>query len=322
MGKDIKNLMDDIIKDTDKRYNDEDESCYEKFDKDDYREKLSMFVLKDIISAMMANETDGLDGMIDESIMKHIHDDYKGTCFGYLCNARDKCKSPLLAEIIQEIESKTCEAAQECAITKNHCIVEAADVKKMLEGVEDYDQFIQKIASEVSEKVVDDVAGLLTDVGGKAPTFKDLDEKIELTPEDNNAQPEENAETPAAEAAPEDTSGGEADSTSAEPTEGETPEEAAPAEQPEVKNEEDASMAADMSGVDTGADTGDTGAEIPVEESVILTMCGNIVLEYALAGTPISTDEGLERAIVQFCLSEMDYMFKQPSTVYKRYLKK
>ena len=35
-----------------------------------------------------------------------------------------------------------------------------------------------------------------------------------------------------------------------------------------------------------------------------------------------STDEGLERAIVQFCLSEMDYMFKQPSTVYKRYLKK
>ena len=186
MGKDIKNLMDDIIKDTDKRYNDEDESCYEKFDKDDYREKLSMFVLKDIISAMMANETDGLDGMIDESIMKHIHDDYKGTCFGYLCNARDKCKSPLLAEIIQEIESKTCEAAQECAITKNHCVVEAADVKKMLEGVEDYDQFIQKIASEVSERVVDDVAGLLTDGGGKAPTFKDLDEKIELTPEDNN----------------------------------------------------------------------------------------------------------------------------------------
>lgn len=318
MGKDIKNLMDDIIKDTDKRYNDEDESCYEKFDKDGYREKLSMFVLKDIISAMMANETEGLDGMIDDSIMKHIHDDYKGTCFGYLCNARDKCKSPLLAEIIQEIESKTCEAAQECAITKNHCVAESADVKKMLEGVEDYDQFIQKIAAEVSERVVDDVAGLLTDGGGKAPTFKDLDEKIELTPEDNNATPE--GEEAPAEAAPEDTSEGEADSTSTEPTEGETPE-ATPEGQPEVKNEEDASLAADMSGADT-APVDDGGADIPVEESVILTMCGNIVLEQALAGTPISTDEGLERAIVQFCLAEMDYMFKQPSTVYRRYLNK
>lgn len=384
MGKDIKNLMDDIIKDTEKRYNDDDETCYEKFDKEKYREKLSMFVLKDIISAMMANQTEDLDGMIDESILKHIHDDYNGTCFGYLCNARDKCKSPLLAEIIQEIENKTAETAQECAITKNHCVAEAADVKKMLEGVEDYDQFIQKIASEVSSRVVDDVAGLLTDGGGKAPTFKDLDDKIELTPTDTNATDS----TPGADdttatdmntdnttdMGATDTNGVDdtnvsddntsdvdnvtADMTGATDNNASTPTDdtQTPGATPEVKTEEDTSLASEVnapvdtgssyeaptdttpmdtttftdtsssspSSFDTNADVGDntTGAEIPVEESVILTMCGNIVLEQALMGNRISTEEGIERAIVQFCLSEMDHLFKQPSTIYKKYLVK
>ena len=298
----IKDLMDDIIKDTDKRYcNDED--CYEKFDGDAYREKLSMFVLKDIIDAMMAHDTKNLDGMIDESIMKHIHDDYKGTCYGYLCNARDKCKSPLLAEIIQEIEDKTCEAAKECETTKNHPVVESADVKEMLKGVDDYDSFIEKLATEVSQKVVNDVAGLLTDGGAKAPSFSDLDEKIELQPTDMNANAEE---TPGEEETPSDENG----------------------ESTEVKKEEDTSAAApaespseNVGMTDSGADVNAGASDIPTTESVILTMCGNIVFEAALNGVKMPTEEGLERAIVQYCLAQMDYMFKAPSTVYAKYYK-
>ena len=53
------------------------------FDAGKFREKLSLYVLKDIICAMMHDETKDLDGMIDQSIMKHIHDDYEtsqGSC--------------------------------------------------------------------------------------------------------------------------------------------------------------------------------------------------------------------------------------------------
>ena len=49
------------------------------FDAGKFREKLSLYVLKDIICAMMHDETEDLDGMIDQSIMKHIHD--KGAFF-------------------------------------------------------------------------------------------------------------------------------------------------------------------------------------------------------------------------------------------------
>lgn len=320
----IKSLMDDIIKDTDNKYSD-DEKCYDKFDKDGFRERLSMFVLKDIISAMMAHQTDGLDKMIDNSILDHIHKDYKGTCFGYLCNARDKCKSPLIADIIQEIEDKTNEVAEECAITKNDYVSEAADVKEMLKGVEDYDSFVEKLASEVSQKVVDDVAGLLTDAGGaKAPTFSNLDDKIDLTPAN---------ETPA------DSSDASADSTNAETTtdentEGEEPSAEAPTEgegtAPETTTEEAEPAIATSTTVDTtpapsvdvssAASTPDVSSmNINTESSVILTMCGNIVLEQALNGNKISTEEGIERAVVQYCLAEMDCLFKQPSTVYGRY---
>ncbi len=318
--KSIKSLMDDIIKDTDKRYS-KDEDCYEKFDGDEYREKLSMLVLRDIIDAMMAHDTKDLDGMIDDSIMKHIHDDYKGTCYGYLCRARDKCKSPILADIIQEIEDKTAVAAQECEITKNRPVVESADVKEMLKGVDDYDSFIEKLANEVSEKVVNDVAGLLTDGGAKAPSFSDLDEKIELQPTDMNAKEDEAGavEEPAEGEENAEENPDEVDvniNVNADENKDEDNKDEANAAEatPEAKAEEDTSAATDVS-----AAVPDTGAEIPTTESVILTMCGNIVFESALAGNPISTEEGFERAVVQYCLAQMDCMFKQPSTVYAKY---
>ena len=322
----IKDLMDDIIKDTDKRYS-KDEDCYEKFDGDAYREKLSMFVLKDIIDAMMAHDTKDLDGMIDDSIMKHIHDDYKGTCYGYLCNARDKCKSPLLAQIIQEIEGKTAEVAMECELTKNHPVVESADVKEMLKGVDDYDSFIEKLATEVSQKVVNDVAGLLTDGGAKAPSFSDLDDKIELQTTDINDKNDE-TEAGAAEETPSDEEGKD-ESTDVNininADEDKDKDENKDQNATEVKTEEDASAAAPASpsenvGVtDSGAETAAGTSDIPTTESVILTMCGNIVFEAALQGIQMETEEGIERAVVQYCLAQMDYMFKQPSTVYAKY---
>lgn len=330
----IKSLMDDIIKDTDKRYSD-DPDCYEKFDKEGFREKLSFFVIKDIISSMMKNDTTNLDKMIDDSIMDHIKNDYKGTCYGYLCAAKNKCKSPLLADVIQEIEETTEAVKMECESTKNKCVVEAADVKEMLKGVEDYDQFVEKLAATVSEKVVDDVAGLIATQGGaQAPTFSNLDDKIEVKAVGD--APEENVDT--------------ADSTNAEPiegvdagategTEGEdsTPEVTTATDAnatPSATTESDdmtvpdtpaaADTSAPTPSVDTSVDTSAiatpaSGAEVSTESSVILTMCGNIVLESALSGVRMSTDEGIERAIVQFCLAEMDHLFKQPSTVYARY---
>ena len=307
--KNIKGLMDDIINDTNKKYSEDD--GYEKFDKEGFREKLSMFVLRDIIDAMMAHDTKDLDGMIDDSIMKHIHDDYKGTCYGYLCKSRDKCKSPLLADIIQEIDEKTDEVAQECSLTKNEPVVEAADVKKMLEGVEDYDSFIEKLASEVSQKVVDDVAGLLTDGGAKAPSFSDLDDKIELQPTDQKAIEDE---APADDAAPE---GGPEQAATEEPVE--NPDEQKATEEPEVKKEEDTNAATDVAPTDTVDMSAGEVPEISATESVILTMCGNIVLESAMNGVKMPTEEGLERAIVQFCLAEMDRLFKQPSNIYDKY---
>jgi hypothetical protein len=311
MAKNIKGLMDDIIKDTDKRYSEDD--GYEKFDKEGFRERLCMFVLRDIIDAMMAHDTKDLDGMIDDSIMHHIHDDYKGTCYGYLCKSRDKCKSPMLADIIKEIDEKVNEVAQECSLTKNEPVLESAEVKKMLEGVEDYDSFVEKLASEVSQKVVDDVAGLLTDGGAKAPSFSDLDDKIELKP----AGAVEDTEAPANEAEPTE----ETPAATEEPVENPEENKEGATEEPEVKKEEDTSAASDVAPDTASAPEASTdeAPEISATESVILTMCGNIVLESAMNGVKMPTEEGLERAIVQFCLAEMDRLFKQPSNIYDKY---
>ena len=40
-------------------------------------------------------------------------------------------------------------------------------------------------------------------------------------------------------------------------------------------------------------------------------MCGAIVSESAMEGNQISTEEGLNRAIVEYCINEMDFLFKQ-----------
>ena len=59
-------------------------------------------------------------------------------------------------------------------------------------------------------------------------------------------------------------------------------------------------------------------------ESVILRMCGAIVTESAMEGHQMSTDEGINQAIVEYCISELDALFKQNPkvSIYAKYLKK
>ena len=121
---DVRSLLDSIIHNTNQSFSQNDSKTVDDaesvgvtvkhnnfhpqtFDSGKFREKLSLYVLHDLVGAMMHDETTDLDCMIDQSIMKHIKDDYNGTCYGYLCNARDRLKSPLLGDIIQEVEDKT-----------------------------------------------------------------------------------------------------------------------------------------------------------------------------------------------------------------------
>ena len=112
MAGDVKNLLDSIIDNTNNSYPVGGKGpVYNKdtvgvdithnnfhpqtFDKGKFKEKLSMYVLKDLVCAMMHDETTDLDAMIDESIMRHIKNNYNGSCYSYICNARDRLKSPL-----------------------------------------------------------------------------------------------------------------------------------------------------------------------------------------------------------------------------------
>ena len=225
---------------------------YTKFNTEDFREKLSLCVLHDIISAMMADDVKDVEGMIDEAILRHIKDDYKGTCFGYLRNSRDKLNGPLLGDIVQEIEDKTEEArigALKGAAEKDP----AAITKEILDGVESYEELREKLRDEVTKKVVADVTRTIRQ-SNDAPVFDGIDQKITV---DKNKDAEE------------------------------------------LMNNQ------------------------PQQESIIVKMCGNIVTEQALMGNHIPTEEGLERAIITYCLGEMDALMKmdRSKSVLDRYLK-
>lgn len=212
------------------------------FDAGKFREKLSLYVLKDLICAMMHDDTTDVNEMIDKSIMRHIHDNYKGTCYGYLCNARDRLKSPLIGDIVQEIDDRTEGVKNYLNNTKDESILnDKIDTKNLLKNVEDFDEFRDKIKDVVSHKVVDDVANVIAQ-RNDAPVFDGIDD--ELKKADDNTQ-----------------------------------------------------------------------------ESVILSICGSIVTEAAIRKEPITTEEGLERAIVEYCISEMDYLFKADPkvSIYAKY---
>lgn len=266
MPNEIKNLLDDIVSDTNSAFPNKTERNDSMpngvtFDAGSFREKLSMYVLKDIVCAMMADDTKDVDGMIDEAIMKHIHDNYDGSCYGYLCRSRDRLKSPnfnVFGSIIQEIDERTKCAAERAVRTKNIQESSETDVKELLEGVENYDQLREKLKKQVSEQVVNDVVKVITK-SSDAPVFDDIDSKIEVKDkkEDSNISPE---------------------------------------------------------GTEDQADV--------TSESFILRMCGNIVTESAIAKNTMSTEEGFARAVIGYCINEMDRMCKQrPKTsVFAKYL--
>lgn len=206
------------------------------FDAGKFREKLSLYVLHDIICAMMHDETKDLDGMIDQSILKHINDDYGGSCYGYLCKAKGALNSPVLSDIIQEIDGKTMQIQSKVVDRQDNSFTDdAANLKDELKDIENYEELRNRLKEVVSNKVVNDVAKVVTQ-SNDAPVFDDLDNKLE-----------------------------------------------------EKKNEK---------------------LEETTNESVILRMTGKFVTEAAMNGSPISTEEGMQRAIIEYCLNEMDYLFK------------
>lgn len=247
---DIKDLIQDIIADTNNSYPKKGEYNSPQmkanpvsFDKNAYKNKLSMFVLKDVISAMMHDETENLDTMIDASIDNHLKNDCKCSSYDYLVRSRDNLNSPLMSDIIQEIDDTADTVEDEIKETKDASKSENVDIKDILKNVPDYDTFRKKLEEETTKRVVDDVSNEIINSNGAA-TYDDIDDKFEKK---------------------------------------ETSE--------------------------------------PKTESVILRAAGAIVTESAMAGNRISTEEGLNQAIVEYCIAEMDYLFKHPSvkSIYTKY---
>ena len=247
MPTDIKGILDSIIDGANNKFpNNMNTTLHQNpgtpqpvtIDSGKFREKLSLYVLKDLICAMMHDDTKDLDSMIDQSIMTHIHDTYGCTCYDYLCRSCNKLNSPVLSDIIQEIDDKTMRIQSKVVDRQDDSsTADAEDLKESLKNIDNYEELRQKLKEVVSKKVVDDVAKVVT-TSNDAPVFDDLDEKLA-----------EKKESP-------------------QPTD-------------EMTN-----------------------------ESVILRMCGNIVTEAAMNGVQMDSHEGPERAIIQYCISEMDYLFK------------
>lgn len=281
MGNKIKSLLDSIIDgggESPKRDGEVNAKLYThdnfqrtNFSSTDFREKLSMAVLKDIVSAMMHDETKDVNELIDDSIMNHINNDYKGTCFGYLCKARDRLNSPILGNIIQEIEATAADVANGIE-NGDDAAIEKADKPEMttneiLNSVSNYDELRQKLKDEVSKAVVNDVTKVITK-SNDAPVFDNIDNKIKKVDDSTGASSTENT---------------------------------------------DATVAADTAS--------DLEGE-PASESVIMRMTSSIVTEQAVMGNRISTEEGINRAIITYCIGEMDALFAydKARTIVGKYL--
>lgn len=251
----IKSMIDKIINDTRDSYKSYNEKLttgndeVKSFDATEYKNRLSMCVLKDIISAMMHDETKDLDCTIDQIIMKHIKDNNHGSCYDYLKKAGDTLKSPIITDIISNIDNKTANIKSMLEIKKDDDVIAEGEltVKEILKDVDNYDELREKIKEHVSQKVIDDVSGVITK-SNDAPVFDDIDEKLSKS---------------------------------------------------------------------------NDGVTV---ESIIVHATGAIVSEYAMANIKtrdtMSVDDGMNQAIIEYCLYEMDKLFKQKSrlNIYSKYL--
>ena len=265
---DIKDILDSIIDGANNKFpNDVNSTMHQNmgvkmpqtFDEGKFREKLSLYVLRDVISAMMHDETKDLDGMIDHSIQRHIRDNYKCGCYDYLCRSRNKLNSPILSDIIQEIDQKTMEVRS--AVTDPESDGYTSDMenlKKELPEIENYEELRQRLKDVVSRKVVKDVSKAITQ-SNDAPVFDDLDEKL-VEKNDNNEEVDQE--------------------------EGNTP----------------------------GEDVATPETPPATSESCIMNIYSRIVTEGAVQRINVSYEDGMNMAIVEFCLAEMDYLFKMDPT--------
>ena len=275
---DIKDLLDSIIKDTDKSYEDKHEASEDphpmKFDKVNFREKLSLYVLKDLISAMMHDETKDLDGMIDSSIMRHINHNYGGSCYDYLKSSCKNLQSPLIGDIIMEINEQCDKVEQEVCLTKkepDYAQEAALKTKELLKNCENYEEFRQNLMRKVSRDIVDDVTNVIVN-GNEAPVFDDLDESLNKKSKEKKEKEE-----------------------SEEEKKDEQQENGNPQTQDQQQNQ-----------------SSETPAENMASESVIIQMCGEIVTECAIQEhRKMSVEEGMNRAIIEYCIVQMDGLFKQ-----------
>ena len=189
---DIKNLLDGIIERTNTAYPASANNVTSgnlgalhkvntptTFDKGAFKEKLAMYVLKDIIQAMMMDDTSDLDNTIDTSILRHMHDDCGCGCYNYLSNARHKLKSDLLGDIIQEIDNAADEVTVKVSMTKDPSVADQVDVKEILKNVENYEDFTKLLKEKTANQVVNQMKSVLLQ-SNDAPTFdtKSLDQKI------------------------------------------------------------------------------------------------------------------------------------------------
>ena len=149
------------------------------FDKGAFKEKLAMYVLKDVIQAMMMDDTSDLDNTIDTAILRHMNDDCGCGCYNYLSNARHKLKSDLLGDIIQEIDNKADEVSVKVSVTKDPSVADQVDVKEILKNVDNYEDFTELLKEKTSGQVVEQMKKILLK-SNDAPTFdaKTVDTKI------------------------------------------------------------------------------------------------------------------------------------------------
>lgn len=241
---DIKALLDGIIKDTDSSYpvnQNSDSMNGNTFDQGAYKDKLSGTVMKDIVSAMMNDETREVNDIIDQRIANHINQNYNGSCYGYLCQASKSLgNSPIVDSIIQEINAKTDACAQRISESKDGSIVdEEVPVSELIKNVGNYDELRERIKDTVTKKVVADVSNVITK-SNDAPVFDKVDEKLD-----------------------------------------------------DITN-----------------------------ESMIMKMTAGIVTEYATEHhARLATEEGMNIAVAEYCIAEMDRLFKQRPkvSIYAKY---
>lgn len=253
---DIKDMLDNIIDGANNKFPNTVNSTMHQnmgtrqpqtFDAGQFREKLSLYVLHDLISAMMHDDTKDIDGMIDASIMQHIRDDYGCGCYDYLCKCRDNTNSRVLDTVVQEIDDKTEEVTEKVSDTQDDAITnDMENLEKELPGIDSYQKLREKLRKFVSAKVVEDVAKEVKD-STAAPDFSNLDKHVAVEKTD---------------------------------------------------------------GTNTAAEEGDVSGEDVQSESVCMNICHKILAEAAVHRIPVTMEQAMELSFIEFCMSEMDALFK------------